>query len=151
MIGTVEQLRVVTLISDKVVEILDAEYCKAFDAYLCSEYPWDEGYKDIIDWDNIPGFKQTKGVQLYSNDAKEFIKSTCLSKYEYLAIVYGASKRGVVGKYDDVVNNLSNLSFHTPWIEFIVGAKKNKYGIFELVNSDFIEAWVGKCTMSAPR
>lgn len=150
MTNTIELERVAKLIRNKTVEVLDTQYCIDFDKYITEQYPWDEGYKDLIDWDATPGFKRIKDVQPYSNEAKEFIRSTCLSNYEYLAIVYGADEPGVIGKFDEVINNLSDLSFHSPWVECIVGAIKNKYGIFELINSDFIEDWTGKCTMTVP-
>ena len=150
MINTIELERVAQLIKNKTVEVLDTQYCREFNKFVTEQYPWDIGYGDLIDWDATPGYKQIKNVQLFSSEAKKFIRDSCVAKYDYLAIVYGSEKPGVIGKFDDVVNNLSNLSFHTPWVEFIIGTTKNKYGIFELVNNDFIEVWDGKCTMTAP-
>ncbi len=150
MISTIEQERIVKLINNKIVDVLDMNYCKSFDTFICDQYTWNDDYKDIINWGAVPNIQQIKDIQLFSNEAKNFIKSTCLSSYDYLAIIYEADKPGVIGKSDDIINNLSDLSFHTPWIEFIVGAIKNKYGIFELVNNDFVEVWKAKCIMTAP-
>ncbi len=150
MINTIEQERVARLINNKTVEVLETQHCIAFDDFVTNHYPWDLGYGDVIDWDATPSYKQIKDVQLFDIEAQKFIKQSCVGKYEYLAIVYGARKPGVVGEFDDVVMNLSTLSFHTPWVEFLVGAKRNSFGIYELVNADFIEVWKGKCTLTAP-
>lgn len=150
MTNTVEQERVARLINNKTVEVLDVQYCKDFDDFVTAQYPWDIGYADLIDWDATPGYKQIKNVQLFSIEAQKFIRESCVAKYEYLAIFYGYAEPGVVGKFDDIVNNLSTLSFHTPWVNCLVGAIKNKYGVIELVNSDFVEVWAGKCTLTAP-
>lgn len=150
MIVTIELEDVAKLIKNGTVNLLDIKYCQEFDKFVSEQYPWDFGYGDLIDWDATPGFKQIKDVQMYSLEAKNFIKSTSLSNYAYIAIIYGASEPGIIGRFDDVINNLSGLSSHTPWVEFMVGAIKNKYGIYELINNDFIEIWTGKCTLTAP-
>lgn len=150
MINTIEQERVARLIKNKTVEVLDTQYCIDFDKFITEQYPWDEGYKDLIDWDATTSYKQIKHVQLFSIEAQKFIRESCVAKYEYLAIIYGAREPGVIGKFDSVVTHLNQLSSHTPWVNCLVGATNNGYGIYELVNTDFVEVWVGKCTLTAP-
>lgn len=60
------------------------------------------GYGDLIDWDATPGYKQIKNVQLFSIEAQKFIRTSCVAKYEYLAIFYGHTVQAV-GKFGDVV------------------------------------------------
>ncbi len=150
MMNTIEQERVARLIRNKTVEVLDSQYCIEFDAFITNQYPWDLGYGDLIDWDATHSYKQIKNVQLFSVEAHKFIRDSCVAKHDYLAIIYGANEPGVIGKFNDVLQHLSKLSSHTLWVESLVGAKKNDYGIYELVNTDFIEVWVGKCTLTAP-
>lgn len=150
MKNTIEFERIAKLIKNKTVEILDTEYCIEFNNFVTTQYPWDLGYGDLIDWESTQSFKRIKDVQLFDIEAQKFIIDSCVGKYEYLAIVYGGKEPGVIGKLNDIIFNLSNLNFHVPWVSFLVGAKKNQYGIYELINKDFIEVWTGKCTLTAP-
>lgn len=132
--------RIKPLIEAGTASLLDASYCKAFDQYLCDQYPWLPVTAYSIDWKKVT--KQYKRFWWNTADIEEtteFLKKTCMNKFQEVCIVYGAHQPGLVISFDYACRELENLTIFGWAVRFMVGVKKNKYGIVELEHECFVE------------
>ncbi len=148
---TINQQYISPLIKDGTVCIIERTLCNQFNDYISNNYPWDKFSKDRIDWKLVDACKKLEWLDASIDETKEFMRTTCLSKYKMLGIVYSALQPGIVGDFDTIVNHLEELSAHTPWVMFIVGVSVDKYGMYKFHNDDFVELWTFKQVMMAPR
>jgi hypothetical protein len=131
--------RISPLIEKGILEIIDIKYCEAFDEHLCQVYPWVK-YSDRIDWAIVEKpYKRFRWREANVEESTDFIKTTCLKNFKEVCIVYGADEYGLVVNFDYACEHLENLVIFGWATRFLVGVKRNIYGIVELDHDCFIE------------
>lgn len=138
-IDTVENERIKPLITTGIAKIIDANSCKKFNEYLCAQYPW-VGFSDRIDWDKVKKpFLRLDWQHANEEETTFFLKTTCLNNCDMIGIIYGAREKGLIVSFNYLCDHLENLVLFGWRTHFIVGARKNKYGIIELMYDCFVE------------
>jgi hypothetical protein len=131
--------RIRPLLEEGIVKAVDASNCQAFDEYICQAYPWAQ-FTDRIDWSLVKTpYKRFSWREATAEESSDFIKTTCLKKFNEVCIVYGANKRGLLVDFNYTCQNLENLVVFSSATYFIVGATRNVYGLIKLEHDSFIE------------
>lgn len=129
--------RIKPLIERGIASLLDAIYCEAFNQYLCDHYPW-ASYN--IYWEKVnKPYKRLDWQKANVEETTEFLKETCMGKFKEVCIVYGAAQPGLLINFDYACKDLENLTIFGWTVRFMVGIKRNKYGIVELEHGCFVE------------
>ena len=136
----VDSERVKPLIKQGVASIIDAAYCEAFDQYQCDHYPWLPVTGYGIDWEKVTKPYQRLWWKTASvEETTEFLKKTCMSKFQEVCIIYGAHQPGLLVSFEYACKELENLTVFGWATRCMVGARRNKYGIVELDYECFVE------------
>ena len=126
----------------------DAEkYWEEFYQFRYDNYPFTEFSAYRIDWDNIKNYKRVSWGRLIvaSKHLREFLESTCISKYKEVAIAYGPKEPILLISLEYICDHNIKSFFEDTWGAcFIIGAKRNKYGIVTLINECFVEVACGE-------
>lgn len=132
--------RIRPLIEQGVASVIDVSYCEAFDQYLCDYYPWVPVTAYSIDWGKVKKPHQRFSWKTASvEETTEFLKKTCMNKFKEVCIVYGAHQPGLIVSFDYACKELENLAIFGLATRFMVGIKRNKFGIVELDYECFVE------------
>lgn len=138
------------LLNNKVY-LLSTEQCNEFNDFVSNNYPWQGYIKDRIEWSEVENHVHFDWSTADQKQTREFIMSSCVSKYKFLAVVYSALEPGIVGDFEFIVNNLELINNHgRAGAFFVVGVSKDKYGLFKLHSEDFFELWSLKLLIRAP-
>ena len=126
----------------------DAEkYWKEFYQFRYDNYPFTEFSAYRIDWDNVENYKRVSWGRLIvaSKHLREFLESTCISKYKEVAIAYGPKEPILLISLEYICDHNIKSFFEDTWGAcFIIGAKRNKYGFVTLINECFLEVACGE-------
>ena len=80
-----------------------------------------------------------------SKHLREFLESTCISKYKEVAIAYGPKEPILLISLEYICDHNIKSFFEDTWGAcFIIGAKRTKYGIVTLINECFVEVACGE-------
>lgn len=128
------------IIDGGLAEILDATYCHEFNDLVSQKYKW---FPTRINWEET-GVKTSvlewnKCTQI---EVRSYIMDTSLKNFDYVGIIYSARQPGLVLDLKVAIDKLGSLSSDYGFkygVHFIVGARKNAFGILTIDNSCFIE------------
>jgi hypothetical protein len=125
---------------------LGIDYWEEFYKYIHDNYPFTELSIYRINWEAVINYKRLSWEKAInsSTNVKEFLENTCLNQFKEVVIAYGPREPVIVVSLKYICNHpLENL-FDSEWGAcFIIGAKRDKYGIIRLVKECFIEVDCG--------
>lgn len=127
---------------------LDIKYWEEFYDYIRNNYPFTELSIYRIDWETVRNYKSLPWKQAInsSKNIKEFLEHTCLSQFKEVVIAYGPREPVIIVSLKYICNYpLENLFDHEWEACFIIGAKRDQYGIIRLVKESFVEVDCGDC------
>lgn len=138
-IEILNNMRIKPLIKKGLAQVIDASHCRAFNDYLCAQYPWIK-YSDKIDWDEVKKpYKRFKWDNATVRETTNFLKKTCLANFKEVCIVYGANRPGLIIKFDYACSELENLVIFGWATRDLVGIKRDKHGNPHLVHECCVE------------
>jgi len=136
----VEHPRIQHLIKENKVKVLGAEYSAEFDNYITNCYPWAPvtGYR--IDWkETKKPYKRIHWEKLTEEETRNFLNTTCMGNFKEVCFIYGSRQPALLANYDFASLKLDILALFGIHVSFMVGVKRNKFNIPELVKECFVE------------
>lgn len=123
------------------------KYWEEFYKFRYDNYPFTEfsGYR--IDWDNVKNYKMASWGRLIvaAKHLREFLENTCINKFKEVAIAYGPREPILLISLEYICDHNIQIFFEDNWGAcFIIGIKRNKYGIIELIKECFVEVACGE-------
>lgn len=130
---------------------LDVKYWEEFYEHIRNNYPFTEFSIYRIDWETINNYKKLLWEQAVDNpkNVKQFLENTCLNQFKEVVVAYGPREPVIIISLKYLFDYpLKNL-FDSEWGAcFIIGAKRDKYGIIRLIKECFVEVDCGECLMA---
>jgi hypothetical protein len=141
MSNIVDQEHIKQFIANGLATIVDVKYCTLFDQYLCDNYPWMPITGYSIDWSKVSHpHSRLRWQEADAERTLQFLQTTCLCNYKEICFVYGAKQPGLLVDIDFAFQNLNDLIIFGIATRFMVGVKRDKYGIIQLIHNCFVEA-----------
>lgn len=141
----VEQEDIKAVINSGDGELVEAELCEKFDEYISHAYPWQPVFGYRIEWNLVKdNHKRFNWEHANDEEVRNFIKGTCINNYQEVCFMYGAREPGIAVKLDYVLNDIrkfENLAIIGIQTNFMVGVKRDQYGLIHLDHECFIEVY----------
>ena len=136
---TIDQEALKNIRKNEHTEVISIELCNKFNDFVSANYPWVPVTAYRIDWKKLPSYKRFQWDDSSNEEIAKFLKTTCLSSFKEVCMVYAYDEPGLLVTLDCACNNLWPLTYHSPGTIFMVGIKRNSYGIPEIVDDCFVE------------
>lgn len=123
------------------------KFWEEFYEFRYNNYPFTEFSAYRIDWDNVKNYKRASWGRLIVSykHVKEFLTNTCINEFKEVAIAYGRNEPILLISLEYIYDCNIKVFFEENWGAcFIIGAKRNKYGIVTLINESFVEVACGE-------
>ncbi len=127
--------------------LLETKSWEEFYEFRFDNYPFTEFSSYRIDWDNVKNYKRVSWNRaiVAPKHVREFLENTCLNKFKEVAIAYGPKEPTILVSLEYICDSFLETFFEDTWGAcFIIGAKRNKYGIVTLINECFVEVACGE-------
>jgi hypothetical protein len=135
------EIEIRELLNKSLAKTIEANYCEDFNEYISNNYIW---LPTRISWsENKIKYEELKWRERSLFDIKKYFDTSCVGRFELLSVIYSADEPGLIMRYEDLINNLENVSYEYGFkygVHFIVGSSINQYGVIKLHNEYFIEA-----------
>ena len=139
-IYTIDQEGLKNIRKKEYTEIIPIELCNKFNDFVSANYPWVPVTAYHIDWWKVSSeCKRLAWYEASDEEIKKFLHTTCISQFKEVCMVYSYREPGLLVTLDFACYNLWPLTYHSNGTRFMVGVKRNAYGIVELVNDCFVE------------
>jgi hypothetical protein len=138
-IYTIDQEELKTIRKQEYTEIIPAELCKKFNDFVSAQYPWVPVTAYRIDWEKLLSYKRFQWDDASNEEIAKFLNTTCLSMFKEVCMVYSYREPGILVAFEFARNNLWSLTSNGWGTRFMVGVKRNSYGVAELVEDCFVE------------
>ncbi len=138
-IYTIDQEVMKTIRNQEYTEIIPAELCHQFNDFISTQYPWVPVTAYRIDWEKLSLCKRFNWSEASNEEIAKFLSTTCLSSFKEVCMVYSYREPGLLITFEFARNNLWSLTHHGWGTRFMVGVKRNSYGVAELVEDCFVE------------
>jgi len=125
---------------------LDYQLWEDFYKFITNSYQFTEFSVYRIDWDSVKNYKRVSWNRaiIAPKHVKEFLKNTCLNKFKEVAIAYGPKEPIILISLEYICDRFLQAFFEDNWGAcFIIGAKRDKYGIVNLIHECFVEVSCG--------
>ena len=137
--NTIDQEVLKNIRKQEYTEIIPEELCKNFNDFVSIEYPWVPVTAYRIDWEKLSLCKRFNWSEASNEEIAKFLSTTCLSSFKEVCMVYSYREPGLLITFEFARNNLWSLTHHGWGTRFMVGVKRNSYGVAELVEDCFVE------------